>query len=544
MQNKSLVQKAFFPQRENLTHQTTAGVGITFLGVAIRLITTIASTAILSRLLKPSEFGEMAMAASVTELTSLLGNFGFQSILIQKKRISRLDIDTIFWAGLIVSLLLAAVVFVLSTYAGLYFNNDGIKLILRMSALYFIFEGLRTVHAAIIYRLMLFKLDFYLQTIGLIARMGGAIYFAWQGYGVLSLVLGPILYHVLMTIAMWSLIRYLPRFKFNLDFVKRYRKIGISYIGSGFLFYCNMNFDLVLIGRILGATELGYYQASRSLTDEIRARITAPLQNVLFPALSLLQSDRARFQRAVLRTMSLLALIVSPLGIGLAAVAPELVQILYGQRWLAMIEILPYIALAGTLRATLAIASTIFNAANKVDVSLRLNTVNTLIFLLAIWIGSHWGIIGVAQGNLFSSCAYILVALGGYGIIGLTLKDLLKALLPSYAASFFMYACLELSRMWIWPNSLGALAWEMPDAVLGLWQQFTQGSLNGLETTLRRLFNDYQSVFSNTLLPTRFAVLVTIGILSYLVAIILFSRATFNDALQVLVELRKRRSKS
>ena len=55
-----------------------------------------------------------------------------------------------------------------------------------------------------------------------------------------------------------------------------------------------------------------------------------PLQRVLFPAFSTLQNDPDRFRDAISRSCRLLALLFMPVGFGLAAVAPELVPVLYG----------------------------------------------------------------------------------------------------------------------------------------------------------------------------------------------------------------------
>ena len=96
----TLVQRAFSPSSDNLGRRVVDSAAFTFLGIAIRTGITLGSMAILARLLTPADFGHIAMATVVTELAALFANFGFGYILIQRSKIARIQIDTMFWAAL------------------------------------------------------------------------------------------------------------------------------------------------------------------------------------------------------------------------------------------------------------------------------------------------------------------------------------------------------------------------------------------------------------------------------------------------------------
>ena len=80
-----------------LGRRVVSGSTYTFLGIFLRTAMTIGSTAVLARLLTPADFGYIAMATVVTELAALFGNFGFSSVLIQRRVVARLHLDTVFW---------------------------------------------------------------------------------------------------------------------------------------------------------------------------------------------------------------------------------------------------------------------------------------------------------------------------------------------------------------------------------------------------------------------------------------------------------------
>lgn len=494
-----LVRASFLPDGNGLGSRTASGVGFTFFGVGIRFLLSMVSTAILARLLSPREFGEVAMAMIVTELATLFGNVGLQSIIVQKRRLFRIQLDTIFWAGIGLAVLLTIGVILASFFAGAFFHDDKVGTILKLSAATFILEEARSAHQAIIYRLMLFKLDFYLQSASLVLRFGLAILLAVEGFGVYSMVIGPLLGLFLTVVATWILIPYRPRLKFSKGFLVQNVRVGANYLGGGFLFYCITNFDLIVIGRMLGAIELGYYQTARSLTDELRARIAAPLQRVLFPAYSLMQGDSERFRGAIERSTRLLALIIAPLGLGIAVTAPEMVALLYGEKWMAMVPVLGVIAIAASFRATFAISTPIFNAMNRTDASLRFNTVNTVLFFVVIVIGAYWGAVGVAYGSLASALMFSLVLAGAYRIAGLGMRKLFRALASPYIAGGVMYAAVFGCRLLLTSSDWGQL------------------------------------------LIVRIVLLVLTGIVSYVVTLLLIDRPLVQDAIGVIRGIISRR---
>jgi PST family polysaccharide transporter len=169
-----------------------------------------------------------------------------------------------------------------------------------------------------------------------------------------------------------------------------------SFLGSGILHYVQSNFDFMVVGRRFGAEQLGYYQTAYSVPDELRNRLSGPLQRVLFPAYSLLQQDLIAFRDAVGRSQKMLAAVLLPIGAGLAVVAEEFVGVVYGARWAPVVPLLQVLAVGGALRATFSLVASIFYATGRPDLALKINLVSAPFVLGAILAGSEWGVIGVA----------------------------------------------------------------------------------------------------------------------------------------------------
>ncbi len=96
--------------------------------------------------------------------------------------------------------------------------------------------------------------------------------------------------------------------------------------------YFSRNLDNVLVGRVCGAEQLGYYSRAYFLMTLPTLLASGMLNGVMIPALSALQADRERMSAAFLRSMRWVTLLGCPVALGLAACAPEFVRFVYGPR--------------------------------------------------------------------------------------------------------------------------------------------------------------------------------------------------------------------
>jgi O-antigen/teichoic acid export membrane protein len=460
----TLLRRSFVLRPDDMGRKVINGASYQFAGIVLRTVLTIGSTALLARLLTPADFGYIAMATVVVELAALFSNFGFNALLIQRRVITRLQVDTVFWASLGLGLALAAVVVVASFFSSVIFADARVGELLRVLCLSFVFSSLGTIPNVVLMRLMRFQAEFWINMLAIVVRTAVAIALAWAGFGVWSLVAGAVTGVAVQWAGGMYVAPYWPRLRFHAAYLTGTWRTSSSYFAGGLLFYVNMNVDLLLIGRQLGATSLGYYQNARSLTDEIRSRIALPLQRVLFPAFASLQHDRTRMQAAVLRSASLLAAVTFPLGVGVSAMAEELVPILYGDQWLPMVPALGMFGLSTALRASMAIASPLFNAHDRVGLALRYSIVATALMVTGIWLTLPYGITAVSTAVMLTSLYALLPFVAALRLVGLGSVHAARILLPPALASGTFWIVIHLARPF-------ATAWAP-----GAWSLLALGS--------------------------------------------------------------------
>lgn len=432
----------------DLGRRVVSGATYTFVGIFFRTVMTIGSTAVLARLLTPADFGYVAMATVVTELAAMFGNFGLGAMLIQRRVVARLHFDTIFWTSAILGVILSLIIFAFSFLAEWLFEDRLVGELLRLLCLTFLINNLTIVNDAILARLMQFRTVFWIDISVVAIRIVVAIAFAYYGFGVWSLVAGALSGSVANFVFSVVAVPYSPRLRFSGAYLMSTWKTSGSYFGGGILYYFNTNIDLFLIGRSLGASPLGFYQNARSLTDEVRARIAMPLQRVLFPAFSALQNESSRLQDSVMRSGRILAAIICPVGVGLAAVSKDLVPVLYGSQWLPMIPILSLLGVSAAVRGSTAIASPLFNSQDRVGLALRYNVVGTVLFIGAALVSLRHGLNAVAAAIALSSLYSLVTFRAGLSLIGLTTVHAFRILGGPLAAALLMWGSIEFLRGW------------------------------------------------------------------------------------------------
>lgn len=440
------VRSAFTLNDGNLGGRVVSGASFTFLGIALRTVLTIGSMSILARLLTPADFGYIAMAAVVTEFAGLLNSFGFANILIQRRTVARLHLDTVFWASLCIGAVITLLVFALSFASGWLFSEEMTGELLRVLCFTFLCGSFTTVHEAILSRLMRFRTEFWIQISVIVIRSAVAIICATFGMGVWSLVAGAMTGAIIGPLIMLAVIPYLPRFRFNKRYLLSSWRTSGSYMGNTIIYYVSMNTDIFMIGRQLGAQALGFYQNARSLSDEVRGRIAMPLQRVLFPALSAIQDDPARLRHSVRRCARLLAAIICPVGFGLGAIAPDLVPALYGEQWLPMVPVLSMLGISAALRGSTAIASSLFNSQNRVGLAFRLNLAGVVLLVVSVLASLPYGLTVVAAAISANALFSVLMLRVAFGLIGLDGSDVLDVLLRPLLAACGMWAAIALQQ--------------------------------------------------------------------------------------------------
>ena len=437
------VQSAFTLHAHGLGARIISGVGFKLFGVFARTVLTLGSTAVLARLLLPADYGYLVMATIVTELAALFSSAGITDTLVQRKRVSRVEFDTAFWTLLLIGIALAGAVGLVSLGAGAIFGDPKVAPIVLALGLLFPVSSLVGVPNVVMSRLMDFKGEFYITTASLLIRSVAAIVAAKAGLGVWSLVVGAYTGSLVTLLLTFARYPFLPRLRFSTHYVRKSWRVSSLYLGGGLVYYVNMNADLLLVSRYWGAAPLGLYQNARALADELRARLAAPLAQTLFPAFSSVQTDTARMASLFIRGSQVLASVIMLLGSVLSATAQEVVELLFGQRWLPMVPLVAMFSLSAAVRGATALASPLLNAANRPGFVLKHHLTGTLLMIAAVVAVLPMGIEYVAAAVALTSLYSLVPYYFAVRTIGFTLRSVAQVMAGPMIAALSCVAAVS-----------------------------------------------------------------------------------------------------
>jgi O-antigen/teichoic acid export membrane protein len=236
-------------------------------------------------------------------------------------------------------------------------------------------------------------------------------------------------------------------------------KFGIILQGFSFVNFLQHHLDYILIGRILGTASLGYYQFATKIPDLFKQRLASPLAAVIFPAVSQFQDQDKQLLRGYGKTMRYMALGVFPAMGGLAVIAYELVEVLWGQNWLPVVLPFQIFCFCGAIRCVMTPTGAVFNTKHRPDLLFKFSLMQLSVTFIAVaGLGYTHGLNGVALGMLLAQFFSLLALKMMAGLVNGSFWTVLGFLKQPFWATACMVAVLIVIKAVLLASGLGSLA--------------------------------------------------------------------------------------
>ncbi len=297
-------------------------------------VLTLVVFAILARILTPELFGIIAAGQSFIMISLIVSQFGFGYILIQEKTISQDYINTSATLSILFGCLCALLIFCFSNQIATFYNMPELSQYLEFMCLVIPFQGYASIKESLLKREMDFKMLAIIQiTSYLIAYGLIGIILAKNGFKAWSLATAFTSQYFLMALLLFLFSRTKIRFGFNLELIYRIVKNGENYTIAEILFGIVANGEKIIIGKLLGKSELGYYSRAYQIMIIPSAFFGKVIDQVLFSGIAKLQTEVELLKKIYLRGISLAFSSITPFSIIIIVMAPEIIDILLGEKW-------------------------------------------------------------------------------------------------------------------------------------------------------------------------------------------------------------------
>jgi PST family polysaccharide transporter len=192
------------------------------------------------------------------------------------------------------------------------------------------------------------------------------------------------------------------------------------------------NIDNLLVGKVRGPQQLAFYGlAYRLLLLPVQLAGTT-IGSVLFPAFARLVDNLPALRAEMARATRSLATLALPAMALVAASAPEVVRLVFGDQWAPAVPIVRVLAMVGALQAIYQPSTTpLVLGLGHAVLNLRLAWLTTILATAGVVAGLPFGAFGVAVG--YSVATVLLLPVEWIirrRLLGMPVRDQLTMLLP------------------------------------------------------------------------------------------------------------------
>lgn len=384
--------------------RTARGGLIAISGQVLTMLIQLLSLAIMSRLLRPEDFGLVAMATAVTSFAAGFVDLGLSTATIQRQEVSQNFVSALFFINMIIGFIVMLLVFAAAPVAAHLLNDERVLWVIIALSLNMPLTAAGAQHLALLNRRMEYL---SLRWIAVAAQLLGLVIsalLAWlTDVGYWALVVGAWTQSAGQSILVWFVSPWRPSWTRNWSDAKDGIAFGLHLTGANMLFWVSRQLDNVLIGSRWGASELGQYSRAFSLYQLPVNLISGPLRTAVVPALSRLQDRPEQWRRSLLEIQGSLFLGTGIITAILISTPDLLIKVLLGPQWDEAIAVLQILSLSIPLMIVGNTNGFIQISLGRASRMLKLNLYRVPVQIAGFVIGLPYGAVGVAYAVTIAS---------------------------------------------------------------------------------------------------------------------------------------------
>ena len=367
---------------------------------------------ILARIISPDEFGQVAIIMVFINLATTMIQSGFSASLVQVKDVDDKDYSTVFYITTALSAIIVLLLWVCSPYIAEYYEMPNLTWPIRVYSFSLFFGSFNSIQVARLQREMRFKPMMYTSLIATMLSGVLGVVLAYMGVGIWALVVYGCSNIVFSCITMLFVAKWYPKFIFSWKRAGVLFSFGWKMLVSGML--CSVYNDArsLIIGKRYSVDDLAYYNRGQQYPEVISNTIETSIQSVMFPAMARSQSDKEQMLTMLKKTISLGVFIITPVMMGLAAVAPSLILLLLTEKWMQSVIYMQIICLATISLSFIIPSLTAIKAMGRSDIYMKLELIRRIvmlaILLVALFVFDY--VLAIAISYVISSIIDMFIA--------------------------------------------------------------------------------------------------------------------------------------
>ncbi|KKB82372.1 hypothetical protein VW29_16265 [Devosia limi DSM 17137] len=402
----------------------------------------------LARILTPADYGLAAAAASVLLLIGLVAEFGFGDAIVQRRDLQPEDVNLPFIVSVGVAASLALGAALMAGHIEAWLRVPGLSPVIVVAC------ALAPVSAMTVFQEMNYRRQLAFRQLAyrvLIANLVAgpvAILLAYRGAGVWSLIAQTYLSTLVGLVWLWARPRWRPSLRLNPVSFLELARFGGAVVSLRLAdFAATRLVEIIIIGRF-GIAVFGLYAVGSRLYQVLMQLLQSALNEVALTVLSRIASERERMGAIYIRAIMIAAYLAAPVFVLVAALAPEICGLLFGQDWAGVDAIARPLLLLGAVQSVQYLNGAYLSARGRPSVVLRVALVKYAGMIVGIVSIPTTGVVELV--TLFVVLQLVATPLSFWAVgheLGLGWRRIAGTLAPSVLACMAGYGAVALLRM-------------------------------------------------------------------------------------------------
>jgi O-antigen/teichoic acid export membrane protein len=373
----------------------------------------------------------MAKVAVVCGIAGAIAELGLGAAIVRWVDIQRDDLRKIYGISLVFGACMTAAVALSAPLLAHLFREPRLAWPIVAASLQIIIGAVAIVPSALATRELSFRLLAKIEMASGISSITATVLLAALGAGVWALVLGTLFGALVRSTALlgfgervWPLL--------SLRGIGEQLKFGLTLVGNRVSYFIVVQSDVLIGSAFLSTIEIGQYAVALQLATLPMSKVMGTINEITMPTVARQQDNPSRIREGVLNAIGVISLI-----------APELVGVLFGPKWLAAVSALVILPLIVPIRMVCSVLFTTSLALGNRQLDLRNTTANFVLIPGGFYVGAHWGMLGLCLAWLVSvPLAYAFSVPAVLRFIGIRALDLIAECGPPAATAAVMYGAI------------------------------------------------------------------------------------------------------
>lgn len=330
--------------------RTAAAAGVwSAADLALRQGVSFAVLMIMARLLRPEDFGVVALVTFFSSLSIVFVQGGLSQALIQRQHTTVAEESAVFWWNLGGSAVCAAGLVAIAPLVAAFYAQPVIAPLMLAAAAQLLFSALGAVQTALLSRQLRFDRLTIAGGIAAVASGAAGIAAAVGGLGIWALAVQLVVLAAVNSLVLWMVCDWRPVLHARFGTIRSLLGFGIYLSLSSALDVLYTQGFALIIGKLHSVRELGLYNRANSTQALPSNVLGSVIGRLAFPLFAARAHEPDALRRGVRMANGMSMLVNLPAMLGLAVLSDLVIVTLFGEQWTAAAPILAILALGGVL---------------------------------------------------------------------------------------------------------------------------------------------------------------------------------------------------